>query len=49
MCKKTITDDGLEKLLRSALCDEAECLEASDRLKKKIDNEIREKAESQNV
>ncbi len=36
-----ITDEKLDKMLKSALKEEADRLEVSDRVKKRIDSEIR--------
>lgn len=37
-----ITDENLDKMLKSVLKEEADSLEVSDRVKKRIDSEIRE-------
>ncbi len=41
MNKGMITDEKLDKMLKSALKEEADRLEVSDRVKKRIDSEIR--------
>lgn len=41
MNKGMITDEKLDKMLKSALKEEADSLEVSDRVKKRIDSEIR--------
>lgn len=41
MNKGMITDEKLDKMLKSALKEEADSLEVSDGVKKRIDSEIR--------
>lgn len=41
MNKGMITDEKLDKMLKSGLKEEADSLEVSDRVKKRIDSEIR--------
>ncbi len=40
MDRRVITDEQLDVLLRNTLQEKADCIEISNRLKKKIDDEI---------